>query len=58
MVVDHLARIGYPAYVTAVRINHVDVYRVRVAGLKSRRATEEIAQRLERDGYDAPWIAK
>ena len=57
-VLDQLAEAGYPAYLTATVIDRVELYRVRVGPLKSRRAAEDVARRLEREGHRAPWVTK
>jgi hypothetical protein len=56
--VERLAAAGHPAYVLPGSVDSVEVYRVRVGPFASRQAAEEIAARLEREGYKGPWIAR
>lgn len=58
VVLEQLAGAGYPAYVTRKTADQVELYRVRVGPLESRRLAEEVARRLERDGHRTLWITK
>src|SRR5512138_1037363 len=51
-----LSGAGYPGYLTLTTLNQVRLYRVRVGPYRSRQTAGEIAQRLERQGYQGPWI--
>jgi len=54
--VSKLKNAGYPAYMMVTVLNQNELYRVRVGPLKSRELAQMMAQRLEREGYAAPWI--
>ncbi len=56
MTVTKLKNAGYPAYMMLTVVNQNELYRVRVGPLKSRELAQIMVQRLERDGYAAPWI--
>jgi putative transposase len=53
---EQLASAGYHAYLTAIIVDHVELYRVRVGPLESRPAAQEVARRLEREGHPASWV--
>ncbi|MGE3706156.1 MAG: SPOR domain-containing protein [Vicinamibacterales bacterium] len=55
---ERLASLGYPAHMTTRVVNQTEMYRVRVGPLKSRAVAEDVARKLERDGFPSPWITK
>jgi DedD protein len=55
---ERLSRAGYPAYLTTATVNQVRFHRVRVGPFQARQTAQEVAQRLETQGYQAPWITK
>ena len=56
MTVTKLKDAGYHAYMMVTVVNQNELYRVRVGPLKSRELAQIMVQRLERDGYAAPWV--
>ena len=56
--VQRLVSAGYPAYVLPTTVGELELYRVRIGPFESRPDAQEILRRLERDGYEGPWIAK
>jgi cell division septation protein DedD len=56
--VERLTAAGYPAFLSPTSVGQVSLYRVRVGPLKTRRLAEDVAGRLEHEGYPTPWITK
>jgi cell division septation protein DedD len=55
---SELSRIGYSVYLTTATVKEVRYHRVRVGPFQTRQAAQQVAQRLETQGYKAPWITK
>jgi DedD protein len=55
---DQLSRVGYSVILTTATVKGVRYHRVRVGPFQTRRAAQQAAQRLETQGYKAPWITK
>jgi DedD protein len=53
---EQLGRAGYSAYLTTATVNQVRYHRVRVGPFQTRQAAQQVAQRLETQGYQPPWI--
>jgi hypothetical protein len=58
VLVARLATAGYPAYLFRATVNDSEVFRVRVGPFDTLPAAEEIASRLQRDGFTGAWIAR
>ena len=56
--VERLVSAGYPAYVLPTTVGALELYRVRIGPFESGQDAQQILRRLERDGYEDPWIAK
>ncbi len=56
--VDRLRGAGYGVQLTTTHIDRIQMYRVRVGPLRSRQEAEEVARRLEREGYPSPWLVQ
>jgi len=56
--IAQLTAAGYTAFLLPTTAGQVSLYRVRVGPLKTRRLAEDIAERLQRDGYPTLWITK
>lgn len=55
---DQLNRAGYSVYLTTATVKQVRFHRVRVGPFQTWQAAQQVAQRLETQGYKAPWITK
>jgi hypothetical protein len=55
---DQLSRAGYSVYLTTATVNRVRYHRVRVGPFQTRQTAQQVAQRLETQGYQTPWITK
>lgn len=55
---DKLTQAGYSVYLTTATVNQVRYHRVRLGPFQTWRAAQQAAQRLETQGYKAPWITK
>lgn len=55
---DELTRAGYSVYLTTATVKQVRYHRVRVGPFQTRQTAQQVAQRLETQGYKAPWITK
>jgi cell division septation protein DedD len=55
---DQLTRAGYSVYLTTATVNQVRFHRVRVGPFQTRQTAQQVAQRLETQGHQAPWITK
>jgi cell division septation protein DedD len=55
---EQLNRAGYHAYLTTATVKQVRYHRVRVGPFQTRQTAQQVAQRLETQGYPAPWITK
>jgi cell division septation protein DedD len=55
---DQLSQAGYSVYLTTATVNQVRFHRVRVGPFQTWQAAQQVAQRLETQGYKAPWITK
>lgn len=53
---ERLTAAGYPAFLLPTTVGQVSLYRVRVGPLKTRRLAEDVAGRLQHEGYPTPWI--
>ena len=56
--IEQLTAAGYPAFLSPTTVGQVSLYRVRVGPLKTRRLAEDVAGRLQHEGYPTPWITK
>jgi cell division septation protein DedD len=56
--IAQLTGAGYPAFLLPTTVGQVSLYRVRVGPLKTRRLAEDVAERLQHEGYPTPWITK
>jgi cell division septation protein DedD len=56
--IEQLTAAGYPAFLSPTTVGQVLLYRVRVGPLKTRRLAEDVAGRLQHEGYPTPWITK
>jgi DedD protein len=55
---DQLSRAGYSVFLTTATVNQVRYHRVRVGPFQTRQTAQQVAQRLETQGYQDPWITK
>jgi hypothetical protein len=55
---DQLNRAGYSVYLTTATVKQVRFHRVRVGPFQTRQAAQQVAKRLETEGYQVPWITK
>lgn len=55
---DQLTKAGYAAYLTTATVHQVRFHRVRVGPFRTRQTARQVAQKLETQGYEAPWITK
>lgn len=56
--VERLASLGYPAYLSQTMVSDIEVFRVRVGPFDTLPPAEEIQSQLRRDGYKGAWIAR
>lgn len=55
---NELSRAGYSVYLTEATVRQIRFHRVRVGPFQTRQAAQQVAQRLETQGYNDPWITQ
>jgi DedD protein len=55
---EQLTKAGYSAYLTTATVKQVRFHRVRVGPFETRQTAQKVAQQLETQGYQSPWITK